>query len=372
MRRACYEPTLRRLIHQQSALQPCLERVDVPLSYASLVQLLPTYVIHSPRLSSRRRAMLDQLSSVGSMDVTLVTCFEVASVASLTQSQRTCLNPSYANTSFSFSSSHTAGHDAAVIAMMPNGTLGLALKHRAAAWDAYHRRVAVAMILEDDALLPPTHFWPRLAAFRVPADADVFWLGSYSERPDVRMPSHPNCTAQPKYCQWLRKSLAYKLGTLASQEPVAPPPAHSSIAAALGERGRSSAAAAKRAAAAHPSIGLSAPGAVYRRRRGSFPHIIGAVGYLLFARALPALTREPVVAEADVSLSLLSPSPHCLGPTAPHCPFAAPPNQYGPEAWLVRPNKKAFSQGSHLAAANGDSTTGLNRRGRVSKSSDVV
>ena len=59
------------------------------------------------------------------MDVTLVMCFEAATVTSLTQSQRAYLNPSYATTSFSLSSSHT--DDAA--AMMPNGTLGLALKH---------------------------------------------------------------------------------------------------------------------------------------------------------------------------------------------------------------------------------------------------
>ena len=311
----CYESVFRRLVHG------CFERLaasSLNVSYVS-AQFLPVYVVHSPRLVRRRAAILKQLSDAGSMDVTLVRCFEIASIRSLRPSQRACVHPFYAQTSFSRPNG------------MANGTLGLALKHKAAIWDAYQRRLPAALVLEDDALFAPHEFWPQIANFRVPADADIFWLGSYAERPDNRLPQGTNCTARPKYCAWFYTSyIKYSLGTLDSQQRVDVPPLR-----ALHHPVHS------------PEAQRETAPKVYRRRNGSFPHIIGALAYIVFGRAMSALAHQPVVAETDIALSLLSPSPKCLGPSAPHCAFCAPSSQYGPEWWVVKADRKRFGQGSH-------------------------
>ena len=95
--------------------------------------------------------------------------------------------------------------------------------------------------------------------------------------------------------------------------------------------------------------------ALFRRRNGSWPHTIGTVGHVVFLRAHALLLRQPVIAELDFSLSLLSPAPHCAGPgppqDSPNCLFEAPPNQYGPADWLIMPARKRF--GSQIHARGG-------------------
>ena len=184
--------------------------------------------------------------------------------------------------------------------MLSNGTLSLALKHRLAHWDIHRRQLPAALVLEDDALLA-SDLWQRLAQYRAPVDADLFFLGSYSQNPSPRM-------------------------TLS---------------------------AARAVAGSSPAVHCRAAG-------DSEPYILGTVAYVVFARGAAALQR-PVVAEADVDLSLLSTSrPYCAAgehlsraATSSLCAVAAPPRQCGPSQWLVWPSAAAGEANTHVSGGQG-------------------
>eukprot|EP00966_Prymnesium_polylepis_P266656 6160325-Prymnesium_polylepis.1 len=63
--------------------------------------------------------------------------------------------------------------------------------------------------------------------------------------------------------------------------------------------------------------------------------ILGANAYIIFASGADVMLRQPVLAEADISLSLLTPTSMCGSRSTDNCPLSAPPHQYGPESWLV-------------------------------------
>ena len=224
------------------------------------------YVMHARKLSSRRRHIEQQLLAVGFLDATFVLCADADVVARMHPVLYRCLHPQYTLTSWSRPGTNRLG----------NGTLSLALKHRIAHMDAARRNLPATVILEDDAVLP-SDMWARLSEHAVPADADIFFLGSYSR------------STNPKL-------------TLANAPtvPGTQPPVHRRI------------------------NGTSTPP----------PHIVGTVAYVLYARGARALSSQPVRAESDVDLSLLVPTANCAG-TSPRCAVAAPPFQYGPTQWIV-------------------------------------
>ena len=155
-------------------------------------------------------------------------------------------------------------------------------------------------MVEDDALLAPD-LWLRLAQYRAPVDADLFFLGSYSQNQNPRM-------------------------TLS---------------------------AARAVAGSSPTVHCRAAG-------DGEPYILGTVAYVVFARGAAALQR-PVVAEADVDLSLLSTSrPHCAAgghlsraAASSQCAVAAPPRQCGPSQWLVWPSTAAGEENTHVSGGQG-------------------
>eukprot|EP00326_Haptolina_ericina_P028470 CAMPEP_0181173442 /NCGR_PEP_ID=MMETSP1096-20121128/3002_1 /TAXON_ID=156174 ORGANISM="Chrysochromulina ericina, Strain CCMP281" /NCGR_SAMPLE_ID=MMETSP1096 /ASSEMBLY_ACC=CAM_ASM_000453 /LENGTH=154 /DNA_ID=CAMNT_0023261271 /DNA_START=119 /DNA_END=583 /DNA_ORIENTATION=+ len=114
--------------------------------------------------------------------------------------------------------------------------------------------------------------------YQVPTDADVFYCGSYSSRAAV---------------------------------------------AALGGMPNPS-----------PRVNDTQGPPVHLRVPGSGPAIIGASAYIIFASGAATMLRQPVLAEADIALSLLTPTSMC-GTHSPRCPLAAPGRQYGPARWLV-------------------------------------
>ena len=82
------------------------------------------------------------------------------------------------------------------------------------------------------------------------------------------------------------------------------------------------------------------------------PHILGTVAYVIFARGARALAFQPVRAESDVDLTLLSPTAHCgrQDPSSPPmhlCAVAAPPAQYGPSQWIVWQDETLSKQLTH-------------------------
>ena len=165
-------------------------------------------------------------------DVTWVDCANREDIAALDAKSRRCLHPEYVPHPWARKGDIT--HPSAFA--MANGTLSLALKHQLAARDIRKRGVRAALVLEDDALVPPD-LWRRLGDLAVPADADVFYLGSFSSRASI--------------------------GTV-DQEPLA----------------------------------LRAPAAVHRRTPGGKPLLIGANAYILFAKAAAAMLRDAPVSDA--------------------------------------------------------------------------
>ena len=265
----------------------CMERASF-LQSSQPIASLPVYVAHASRLRRRRRFVKAQLRALGAPDVTMVLCADAEEVSRLSVTQRRCLHPEYARTRWSPASG-----------MLSNGTLSLALKHRLAHWDMHRRRLPAALVVEDDAHLTPD-LWQQLAQYRAPVDADLFFLGSYSQNPSPRM-------------------------TLSTASTVA---------------------------GSSPAVHCRAAG-------DGEPYILGTVAYVVFARGAAALQR-PVVAEADVDLSLLSTSrPHCIAgvhssrTAAVRCAVAAPPRQCGPSHWLVWPSAAAGEENTHASGGQG-------------------
>lgn len=297
----CIEPALSRLLERTG----CLERLSLPIPAQAWkpVMLSPVYLLHVPQLELRRRRMLRQLTLIGAPDLTLIGCANREDVEQLSAVDRTCLHPRYVVTHWS---SRSAPH-------LSNGTLSLALKHQCAYLDIVRRRLAAALILEDDAVLPQG-MWAKLASYAIPADAHIFFAGSYSQNPRGGSLLHEDVSSQ-----------------------------------------RSTVDAAQPAPLVHVRSS--------RGRNGTRPAIVGSNAYVVFLEGARLLL-QPVLAETDVQLSLLPPSPLCqrtpptcypalgtqhCGPVVSACPIQPPPHQYGPTRWLIWQDVRARDKLSHHA-----------------------
>ena len=275
----------------------CLERVSFALPQPS--NFLPVYVAHARGLTKRRAHIEAQLRRVGAPDATFVMCGDVGVVNALDPALYGCLHPQYTRTDWSRPG----------VTRLPNGTLSLALKHRLAHADALRRGLNAALVLEDDAVLPP-NFWTTLSVYMaaMPADASLFFIGSYSRstNPKLTLANHPKVSSSR--------------GTLL-QLP---------------------------SAASSDASGVEVP-PLHRRLNGTLapkPHILGTVAYVVLARGARHLGTLPIRAEADVDLSLLTPTSRC-GATSPSCRVGAPPSQYGPSRWLVWQDEGLSKQTTH-------------------------
>ena len=271
-----YVPTLAALEHDGCFLR---ESLHSPTGRQPILPQLAIYVLSVPTLVRRMRRMRERLRALHSIDVTWVHCANRDDVISFSSQTRGCLHPEYVAHPWA-----RRGDPARPTAYaMANGTLSLALKHQLAVFHMARRKLPAAIVFEDDAMVP-ADLWRKLAEFRVPNDADIFYLGSYSSRSHV--------------------------GSL-NAEPRVP-----SISDAGGDVGP----------------------AIHRRRNGSSPLLIGTNAYVVFARAAAVLLR-PVRAEADIWLSLLDSPNQCRlqrgtagrAATPQLCDrLTAPPvNQYG-------------------------------------------
>ena len=130
---------------------------------------LPTYALTVPKLAVRYKAINNRLRMLSATNVTFVNCANKEDVQMLAPSDRSCLHPKLHRHQFQIKSQQTE---------LANGTLSLAIKHYLAYFDILRRRLPLALVLEDDAE------WPRqisslLARYRMPCDADIFYLSSY-------------------------------------------------------------------------------------------------------------------------------------------------------------------------------------------------
>jgi hypothetical protein len=202
-------------------------------------------------------------------------------------------------------------------ATLTNGTLSLALKHQLAYLDIIHRALPKALILEDDSVLPPD-LWGALDAYLriIPADAHIFYAGSYSPNPrggSLRDADVVGRAAMDVKSRWL----------------------------------------------APPTLHVRTPW----QTNGTRPAIVGSNAYIVTLSGARTLL-QPVVAETDVQLSLLSPTPLCkrtprtcfppvglqgCGAIVPRsgCGITAPPHQYGPTRWLIWQDPSARNKLSH-------------------------
>ena len=331
----------------------CLRRESLLSgSTQPLLPQLAVYVLSVPSLTRRMRRMRDRLRAAHASDVTWVLCANRDDVKEFTPTTRACLHPEYIPHPWARKGDPARPKSFA----MANGTLSLALKHQLAAWDVVRRRLPSAIVLEDDATVPPD-LWRRLADFvSIPKDADIFYLGSYSSRPSV--------------------------GTLNS-EPVVVDGGGRAIGIGGGSgRGRavggsSSSSTAAPTTASAPAVTLTPPAsrvAIHVRQNGSHPLLIGTNAYIVFAKAASALIK-PVRAEADIWLSLLDTPTQCrtqrgTAGRATHpelCDrLSAPPaNQYGPGSWLVGQDLQGLEQKTHWDTYT--STTASSSAGRPAR-----
>ena len=256
--------------------------------HSALLQM-PIYIMHAPVLKHRHDHMRQQLVNLHAVDVTWVYCAnkEDLSVSNLGAEHRRCLHPCMAPTHWTKVNTTTGAQ-----LPMPEGTLSLAVKHKLAQYDMLRRWLPSALLLEDDAVLP-ADLWSSLARFALPADADIFYLGSYSSRTSA--------------------------GTL-SEHPRVASKQESSLS-------------------------------LHWRDASRFPAILGTIAYVLFASGARRLTSQPVLANADIAVSFF-PFMRGAGEAEARCvshgvnfTLDAPPTQVGPARWLVWPASKAVIGG---------------------------
>lgn len=146
---------------------------SVPVTAAASLSLpqLAVYVMHHPRLVKRRRDMSSRLEQVSARDVTWVLCANKEDIERLSAPVSACLFQG-------------PGVQAS------NGSRSIALKHLIAYEDMRRRNLSEALMLEDDAAIPPD-LWHRLSARWAsrPDDADIFWLGGGFQGKDLQ--KHP-------------------------------------------------------------------------------------------------------------------------------------------------------------------------------------
>ena len=280
---------------------------------SSAVPQLPIYVLTVPSLARRAKRMAERLAAAQVADVTWVTCANRHDIARLDASSRQCLHPEYVAHPWARRGDTMRPQAFA----MANGTLSLALKHQLAAFDIARRGIRAGLILEDDATVP-SDLWSRLSSLDAPADTDIFYLGSFSSRSTI--------------------------GTLRS-EPLA------------GGGGVPNWPLIERARTTNDDdTNAASRSRIHRRTAGGHPLLIGGNAYILFAKAAKALLK-PVRVEADVAISLLDAPSQCRtqkgtagkAATPEMCSHLTPPppNQYGPETWIIGQDLQGLEQKTH-------------------------
>lgn len=233
---SCIGDALRQLA---ASPRGCLIREDLSQNSSKAIGMLlprfPVYVLHAPWLLRRHNFMQKQLVGLTAADVTWVTCANRGDVDSMSPAMRHCAYPCVQMNRYAVMNKTTDRAEP-----LANGTVSLALKHKLAAYDILQRGLTAALVLEDDAVLPPD-LWTQLARLQLPRACQLFWMGSYSSRTNV--------------------------GTLAD----------------------------------HPRI---ADNVHRRDASRGFPVILGAVGYVLFRSGAQLVASEPVTTAADIAISL--------------------------------------------------------------------
>ena len=267
------------------------------------------YVLTAAHLLARRASAEKQLKSLCAADVTWVLCCTREQYEhELSDEQRLCIHPCVADTFW-----NPTGKP------FSNGTISLAMKHRAAAIDMMDRNLTSAIVLEDDAHLDP-NIWEHLNTVRLPENATIYYLGSYSMRDNAFSGRWGNLTHPITHTE------------LPGQRP----------------------------------SGLH----VYQRNERMWPFILGTIGYVIFPFGARVLAERPILATADVDLTAPFRFASCRklengsllkvnGCVSTSCTArnsrgdltifelgGAPGPQFGPDKWLVWPIR-SFGIGTH-------------------------
>ena len=246
----CYEARLQAVIDRDPG---CMARYNFGPTSSRNETELPVYVVHAPFLLERGRSIRQQLAALQVTDATFVHCANKNDVGAFSSEDRQCLHPCYALTHYI-----QQNEASRQFKTLHDGTLSLALKHKLVYHDLIRRKLHAALVLEDDAILPPPPFvWSDLSV-PWPLDATVVYLGSYTYRSRL-------------------------VGKVISDHPL-----HHWT----------------------PTPNRTAPNWQLRRRLLSIPpEVFGALGYIIFRRGARQL-HQPVLAPADIGLSYsLHPSP---------------------------------------------------------------
>jgi len=251
--------------------RPCMQHHTFGSYVRGAEPHLPTYVVHSPHLVHRRRSILENLERLAISSVTLVACANRDDINALHSAERACI---YSSTFNPFDKRNT---------ILQNGTISLALKHKIAYADIVQRRIERALVLEDDAYLP-MDFWKTLSSFRIPTNADIFYLGSYS-----------------KFSDW---------NVLKWDPPV------------LGS---------------YPRIHKRDC-----RSKGRMNKHLGAISYVIYYKAAAQMIATNIKVTPDSALSAMP----CNWTKCSFCKYS-PTHQYGPSRWVVYPRKTLDGSNTH-------------------------
>jgi len=310
--RNCFSKVMRSHI-----LRPgCMERrsyAQGPNCTAPVSRQPAVYILHAAHLHRRRNFMEGQMSSLCAADVTWVLCCTREQYeAELNEQQQHCIHPCVAETRWNPNRQP-----------IPNGTISLAMKHKAAYIDMVDRKLPSAIVLEDDACVQP-NIWEHLNSIRLPANATLYYLGSYTK--------NDNAFGS----QWGNATKGYDRHTKLPGQ--------------------------------HPG-GLT----MHERNETLWPSILGGIGYVIFAPGARVLGERPIITMADVEISS---APDLYNPSTPYCTLnangrivtkgavcsnscmardgsgktfkvGAPRPQFGPNRWLVWPERN-LGGGTHV------------------------
>jgi hypothetical protein len=169
----CFSRVMRAHILREG----CMERRNYSQPEGCMGPVLhqpAVYVLHAVHLTARRASIEGQLKRLCAADVTWVLCGTKGQYETeLTDQQRFCIHPCVADSFWNPTRQPIA-----------NGTISLAMKHKGAYIDMMDRNLPSAIILEDDAHLQPT-IWEHLSTVRLPADATIYYLGSFTQGDNV-------------------------------------------------------------------------------------------------------------------------------------------------------------------------------------------
>jgi GR25 family glycosyltransferase involved in LPS biosynthesis len=131
---------------------------------------IKTYVIHSPKLSTRYDLVLKQLTLHKFGKVTFVECADRKDIEELSTYDFNCLHPWQENTRYKYNTKQ-----------MPRGKVSPHSKHRIAWQDMVSKNISKALILEDDVILINNFQSLATNLLRIaPPKVEIMLFGSYS------------------------------------------------------------------------------------------------------------------------------------------------------------------------------------------------